>query len=196
MSEPAVSPPTATDFISYGEWGELFFRAAVTEQRVLGAVATVAGQPIDFGPTKVDPIGLIKVSASGRVGTPELAQRDEALVVFDLVIPVTLALLLDLGLDKHRFNADVHVRLVLTARAARPLQIVIDIEPPHGRDVSVDLRAEALRSSVLQVLAGIEGELRRQVARFVRKELEKPALQQARVIDVGAAIAALRLPRA
>jgi hypothetical protein len=181
----------AGGFLTYGEWGEEFFRAAVTEQRVLDAVGTVAGQSIDFGPTKVDPIGLIKVSARGRVGSPGVARRSGPLVAFDLTVPVQLAIVLDLGLDKHRFNAEVHVRLLLTARAARPLRIVIDVDPPSSNDVSVDMKAEALRSSVLQAFGGIEGELRRQVARFVRREIEKPEVKQARVIDVAAALSTL-----
>lgn len=186
----------ADGFITYGEWGEHFFRTAITEQRVLDAVAGVDGKPIEFGPTKVDPLGLVKVSANGAVGSPALARRDEALVAFDLTIPVQLAITLDLGIDKHRFSADVLVRLRLTARAARPLQIVIDVAPPSKNDVTVDMKAEALRSSVLQAFAGIEGELRRHVARFVRREVEKPELQRARVIDVEAALAALSMPRA
>ena len=186
-----MSAPSPEDFITYAEWGEHFFRVAVTEDRILGAVSSIAGRPIEFGPSKVDPLGLVKVTANGEVGEPVVSPRDESLVAFDMMIPVQLAIGLDVGPDKHRFQADVHVPLVLTARAAKPLTIVIDIEPPHKRDVVVDMRAEALRSSVLQTFTGIEGELRRYVAKFVKHEIEKPELQKARTIDVVAALSKL-----
>ena len=182
-------------FITYGEFGERFFELAVTEARILKAVESIAGRPIDFGPVKIDPLGLVKVSADGNVGAPTLARRDESLVAYDLLIPVKLAMQLDMSLDKHRFNADVHVRLTMTARAARPLKIVIDIEPPTKNNVSVDMKAEALRSSVLQAFTGIEREVRRFVAKFVRREIEKPELVHARTIDVAGALAAIGTPR-
>jgi hypothetical protein len=184
-----------TDFITYGEWGTAFFETAITEERILGAVASMIGRPIDFGPLKIDPIGLVKVTAHGSIGEPAVARRDDALVAYDLVIPVRLAMELDMSLDKHRFNADVHVRLTLTARAARPLKIVIDIEPPTKRNVRVDMKAEALRSSMLQWFAGIDGEVRRFVAKFVRREIEKPEIVAARTIDVAGVLAHIATPR-
>lgn len=183
-----------SEFMTYGEFGEKFFEAAVTEDRIITAVSSIAGQPIDFGPIKIDPIGLVKVSAHGNIGHPTVSRRGDALVAYDMVIPVRLAMQLDMSLDKHRFNADVHVRLTLTARAAHPLKIVIDIEPPSKRNVSVDMKAEALRSSVLQAFAGIDGEVRRFVAKFVRREIEKPELLKARTIDVAEALANIRMP--
>ena len=191
----AIAEDAANTFMTYGEFGERFFEIAVTEERILKAVATIAGRPIDFGPLKIDPLGLVKVSAHGNVGTPTLARRDESLVSYDLLIPVKLAMQLDMSLDKHRFNADVHVRLTMTARAARPLKIVIDIEPPTKDNVSVDMTAEALRSSVLQAFTGIEREVRRFVAKFVRREIEKPELLKARTIDVARALASIGTPR-
>ena len=52
----------AEAFMTYGEFGERFFEIAVTEERILKAVATIAGWHIDFGPLKIDPLGLVKVS--------------------------------------------------------------------------------------------------------------------------------------
>jgi hypothetical protein len=191
-----MTVPTEVDeYITYGEWGTAFFETAVTEERILNAVGSLAGRPIDFGPVKIDPLGLVKVNAHGAVGTASLTRREAPLISYDLVIPVQLALELDVSVDKHRFNADVLVRLTLTARAARPLKIVIDIEPPSKQNVTVDMKAEALRSSVLQWVTGIEGEVRRFVARFVRTEIDKPALMQARTIDVAVALGRLAAGR-
>ena len=54
--------------------------------------------------------------------------------------------------------------------------------------MQVELEAKGLRASVLQRVVGIEGELRRFVARYVRRELDKPHVRDARTIDVSRAI--------
>jgi hypothetical protein len=163
---------------------------AVTEERVLRGAASLAGRPIEFGPIGVGPAGLVKASASGQVGEPTLVGQPGELVAYELTIPVDLQLLIDFGLEKSRFTAAVVVRLALTARAARPLFIVIDIEPPTKRNVDVDVKAEGLRASMLQTVGRVDDEVRRAVARYVARELQKPRIQQARVIDVAAALAA------
>ncbi|WP_375491525.1 hypothetical protein [uncultured Jatrophihabitans sp.] len=173
-------------FISYADFGENFFRAAVSEQRIGNAVAKIAGQPIDVGPLSIGPLGLglVKVRAEGSVGEPALSPRDGELVAFDLVVPAQLAMLVEIGIDRHHFDATITIRLVLTARAAAPLRVVIDVEPPTKNDVDVDVKAGGLRSSVLQIVAGVDGELRRLVAKHVGRELDKPNMQQLRIIDV------------
>ena len=45
-----------------------------------------------------------------------------------------------------------------------------------------------MRASVLQVIAGVDGELKRSVAKFVRREIDKPELQKSRTIDVAKAL--------
>lgn len=109
-------------------------------------------------------------------------------VSFRLVIPVQLDLEIHLGVDRHRFEADVEVGLTLLARAADPLRVVIEIEDPTWRDVSVDVRAGSMRASVLQVVSGMDREIRRFIARYVRRELDKPHIREARDIDVAARI--------
>jgi hypothetical protein len=52
----------------------------------------------------------------------------------------------------------------------------------------VEVRAQGRRASVLQRVAGIEGEVRRIVAEYVWRELDKPHVLQARSIDVSDAI--------
>jgi hypothetical protein len=177
------------EYLTYAEFGEQFFVLAVTEARVLRAVGSLGGRPIDFGPVGVGPVGLVKVSAHGSVGEPVVSPKEGKHVGFALTIPVQLQMLVDLGVDKQRFSADVVVRLALTARAARPLSIVIDIEQPTRRNVDVSLKSDGLRASLLRMVAGIDGEVRKVVANYVRRELETPAIQQARVIDVAAIVA-------
>lgn len=189
---PAVPDLASLTFTSYADFGQRFFETAVTRDRLTSALAALEGRPIEVGPIPVGPISLVKVSATGEVGTPRLAERyDPEHVSYDLTVPLDLHVLIEISFDKHRFDAKVLINLVLTARAAEPLLIVIDVEPPGKQDVEVDVTAEGLRASVLQVIAGIDGELRRSVAKFVRKEIDKPEVRRQRVIDVGAALASL-----
>ena len=171
--------------MSYAEFGHEFFVHAVTEERIGGVVRTLAGRPVEFGPVGVGPVGLVKASANGTVGEPSLERREDELVSFVLTIPVELSVVIDFGVDQSRFAAAVAVRLTLTARAARPLCMVIDIEPPTRRNVDVQVQADGLRASVLQVVARVDDEIRKAVARYVKREIGKPRIEQARVIDIG-----------
>ncbi len=189
-ADPAEAPGQLT-FVSYADFGRRFFELAVTRDRVQHAVAGLAGRPVDVGPIGVGPLNLIKVRANGAVGTLRVSERTDTDVAFDVVVPVQLDMFVEIGFDRHRFNALVQIELVATARAADPLRIVLDVEPPTRRNVHVQVRADGLRASVLQVVAGVDRELKRTVARYVRGELDKPAIRAARVIDVGAYLADL-----
>lgn len=176
------------DLIGYGEWGERFFEAAVTAERVLAGVNAMAGQQINFGPIGVGPGRIAKVTAVGEIGVATGQRTSTDPVQFDVRLPVTLQFNLDLGVDVHRFDADVEVPLVLTAWARDDLAIVIDVEPPTKDDVIVELKAKGLRATVTQYAANVDGELRRFIAKYVGRELEKPTVVAARVVDIGAAI--------
>lgn len=176
------------DRISYAEFGAQFFEHAVTEARIVRALAGLAGDPIEFGPIGAGPGRLAQVSANGVVGHGSAERLAGEEVVFRLSIPVELDLEIDLGVDQHRFQVEVVVGLTLTARAAPPLRVVIDIDEPTWRDVEVAVEAGSRRASVLQRVAGIDREIGRFVARFVARELAKPHIQAARDIDVAARI--------
>ena len=176
------------DVIDYGEWGMRFFEAAVTEERVLAGVNAMAGQQIDVGPFGVGPGRVAKVTATGEIGTATGQRTSTNPVHFDVRLPVTLEFKLDLGVDVHRFNAEVDVPLRMTARARGDLAIVIDIDPPSTEDVVVALKAQGLRATLTQYAANVDGELRRFIAKYVSRELEKPKIAAARVIDIRAAI--------
>jgi hypothetical protein len=68
------------------------------------------------------------------------------------------------------------------------VQILIEAEPPLTEEMTVELRARGIRSSVLQRVSDVEGELRRFVAEYVIDLLEKPHVRDARTIDVCAAM--------
>jgi hypothetical protein len=174
--------------ISYAEFGATFFRLAVTEERILAALEGLAGDKIEFGPVGVGPGKFARVKATGEVGRASVSPAGIGEVAFILQIPVALDLHIDLGVDQQSFKAKVIVSLRLTARAAPPLRVVIDIEEPTARDVTVQVAAASTRGAVLQLLAGIDRELKRFVARFVATEIEKPHIREARDIDVASRI--------
>jgi hypothetical protein len=123
-------------------------------------------------------------------------------VSFRVQLPVSLEFAINLGVDTHRFVADIMVPLMLTARARADLAIVLDVDPPTAGQVVVRLKAKGLRASITQHAANVEGELKRFIAKYVGREIEKPYVKAARLIDVSGAIdtavssLGLRSPRA
>lgn len=174
--------------VSYRQWGEDFFALAVNEERILGGVNTLAGQPIDFGPMGVGPGRIAKVRAFGRIGEAVAERLPGELISYAVRLPVDLTFELNLQVETHRFHADLVVPLTLTAQALAGLQIYIDVVPPRSSEVQVRLKAEGLRASITSRVAGVEGELRRFVARYVARELDKPHVRRARLVDVSGAI--------
>jgi hypothetical protein len=176
-------------FVGYAEFGRRFFESAVTRERIEQAVAGLAGRPVDAGPNGVGPMKLVRVRATGALGEPQVRPLDDPeFIAHELLIPIDLDLVVELGLDKNRFTAAVVVRLRLTARAAEPLLVVVDIDPPTAADVEVQVEADGLRASVLQAAGRLDGELKKAVAKAVAEELAKPDVRRSRVIDVAAAL--------
>jgi hypothetical protein len=176
------------EYCSYEEFGSLFFHAAVTRERILDAVDALAGQPIDFGPTGVGPGRIAQVTAQGKIGAAQAIEIPGETIAFELLLPVELDFTVDLQVEKHRFHASVQIPVIVTARATTDLTIVIDVTPPSADDVRLDLAAEGMRASLLKRVAGIDAELRRFIARYVAREIEKPKMVASRTIDVGRAI--------
>jgi hypothetical protein len=177
-----------TDHITYAEWGERFFRHAVSTERVLAGINVLAGQQIDVGPMGVGPGRVVKVTAQGQIGTAAGDRVSDDPVTFAVVLPASLEFAINLGVDTHRFTADLSIPLTLTARAREDLAILIDVAPPRPGEVGCELKAQGLRASITQHAANVEGELKRFVAKYVTRELEKPYVVRARTIDVSGAI--------
>ena len=173
---------------SYEEFGELFFRAAITPERILGAVDGIAGQPIDFGPMGVGPGRIARVTAKGQIGEAAATEIPGVPISYRLVVPVSLDFTVDLQVEKHHFHADVEVPLTVSAHATRDLRIIVDVTPPNPDELELDLAAEGVRATLLKRIANIDGELRRFVAKYVARELEKPHIVATRNIDVGVSI--------
>ena len=184
----AAEVPAGHEFVSYHQWGADFFAEAVSEERILGAVNNIAGQPIDFGPIGVGPAKLAKVRAYGAIGSARAARLDEPDISYRVELPVDLTFELNLQVETHTFHAELLVPLTLTARAVEGVRIFVTIDPPRSSDVEVKVQAEGIRASIMQRVVNIEGELRRFVAKYVARETTKPHIEEARVIDVSGAI--------
>ncbi|WP_174186268.1 hypothetical protein [Nocardia barduliensis] len=175
---------TAFDWIDYGEFGHRFFSRIVTRERVYDVVERLAGRPIEVGPLRTGPRAGAVVTVRGAVRIPRLADRSADPVAFDLTLPVSLDITVDV-LKANRYRADVEVPLVLTARAADPLRVVIDVPPPDPAGIRMEFTAHGARAAALGALAGIKKQVVAQVAAVIRKELADPAM---RTIDVAARI--------
>jgi len=176
------------DHIEYAEWGERFFRTAVSTERVLAGINVLAGQQIDVGPMGVGPGRVVKVTARGEIGRAVGDRVSDDPVTFLVSLPASLEFAINLGLDTHRFTADLTIPLTLTARAREDLSILIDVTPPRAGEVGCELKAHGRRASITQYAANVEGELKRFVSKYVTREIEKPYVVKARTIDVSGAI--------
>ena len=174
--------------LSYAEFGERFFFYAVTAERIEASLERLAGGPIAFGPIAAGPGGIAHVKARGTTGAGTATPVEGDEVRFRLHIPVSLDLRIELGPDRHDFEVGLMVGLDLHARAEEPLRIVIDIAPPTWRDVEVKLSTQALRSSILQRVAGIDREVARFVAKYVAREIDEDEIKAARDVDIAARI--------
>ena len=174
--------------ISYQQWGVDFFHEAVSAPRILAAVKGLAGRPIDFGPIGVGPGRLAKVKATGAIGNAGAQKLEGEQVRYLLTLPVDLMFELDLGVDKHTFRAAMEIPLLLAAQAFEGLRIHVEVTPPTADEVVVRLTPVGLRASVVSKVAGVEGELRRFVAKYVAKEVNRDDIAEARLIDVAGRI--------
>ncbi|GGN75490.1 hypothetical protein GCM10011610_19830 [Nocardia rhizosphaerihabitans] len=179
---------TVFEWIDFREFGLRFFADIVTRDRVHDVVAQMAGSEIAVGPLSEGPRGAATVTVRGAIEQPRVIDRGVgepgAARVFDMTLPVGLDITVDV-LKANHYRADLEIPLVLTARAAEPLQIVIDVPPPALEDISMEFTAKGLRAATLARLAGIKRQVVAQVVAVVSTELADPT---SRTIDVGAAI--------
>ena len=183
-----MAVPGPGEFVSYQQWGLDFFAEAVSQERILGAVNNIAGQPIDFGPMGVGPGKIAKVRAFGAIGAASAHRLDGGQISYRVELPVSLTFEVNLQVETHTFHAELLVPLTLTAQAVEGVKIFITIEPPRSSEIEVKVQAEGIRATIMQRVVNIEGELKRFVAKYVARETSKPHIEEARVIDVSAAI--------
>lgn len=183
-----MSTMPADDEITYEEFGRRFFEIAVTEERVGNAIGEIAGDAFEMGPMGQGPGKIAKVTAKVRVQKPRLKRQVGPMITFAIRIPLEIDMVVDLRIDKPKFMVFGEIALRATARAAEPLLLVLDVEKPRASDISIHVTSKSLRGEVVRVLGGIDAEIRRFIAAHVAGEIDSPASQKAKVIDVADSI--------
>jgi hypothetical protein len=174
--------------MTYEQFGRQFFEIAVTEDRVGGAIAAIAGDEFSMGPMAQGPGNLARVTAKVRVLQPRLTRDVGELITFDIRIPLELDLVVDLRIDKPKFMVFGEIKLRATARAAEPLLLILDVEKPRPSDISIHVTSKTLRAELVRILGNIDAEIKRFVAAHVAGEIDSPASQKAKIIDVADSI--------
>ena len=187
MTQERATEGTHNGTIGYEQWGLEFFTEAISEERVLDAVRIIAGEQIEFGPVKAGPGGIATVRAYGEIKQPSATRSPGEHVAYRVMLPIELTFEVSLQVEQ-RFEAELLVPLTLRAVPRPGVRIFIEAEPPQTDDMRVELHARGMRSSVLQRVSDVEGELRRFVAEYVIELLAQPHVRAARMIDVCAAM--------
>ena len=178
----------AADYMSYEQFGRKFFEIAVTEDRVGGAIGSIAGDAFEIGPIAQGPGKIAKVTAKVRILDPRVIRTVGEMMTFDIRIPLEIDMVVDLRIDKPKFMVFGEITLSATARAAEPLLLILDVEKPRPSDISIHVTSKSLRAEVVRVLGNIDAEVRRFIAAHVSGEIDSPASQKAKVIDVATSI--------
>ena len=167
-----------SDHIEYADWGERFFRSAVSAERVLAGINVLAGQKIDVGPMGVGPGRVVKVTALGEIGTAVGERVSDDPVTF-AVLAAGVAGVRD---QPGRRHPPVHRRPEHPADPHRPGPRGPG-DPDRRRrrrrpsEVGCELKAQGLRASITQHAANVEGELKRFVVE-VRHPRDREALRR------------------
>jgi hypothetical protein len=178
----------ADDEMTYEEFGRKFFEVAVTEERVGGAIADIAGDEFEMGPIAQGPGKIAKVTAKVRIQDPRVTREVGELITFAIRIPLEIDMVVDLRIDRPKFMVFGEIALRATARAVKPLLLILDVAKPRPSDISIHVTSKSLRGEVLRVLAGIDAEIKRFIAAHVAGEIDSPASQKAKIIDVADSI--------
>ncbi|MCV7250972.1 hypothetical protein HZU40_21650 [Mycolicibacterium fluoranthenivorans] len=171
-------------YMTYEEFGRKFFDVAVSERRVGDAISAIAGDEFQMGPISQGPGGIAKVTAKVRVQNPRVTRHFGENFTFDIRIPLEINMVVDLKIDKPQFSVFGEIALQAVARAAEPLVLMLDVRKPHSRDIAIHVTSRTLRAEVLRVMAGIDAEIKRFIAIHVGGEIDNPAAQQAKVINI------------
>jgi hypothetical protein len=178
----------ADEYMTYEEFGRKFFEVAVSEERVCNAIAAIAGDAFEMGPMGQGPGKIAKVSAKVRIMDPTVSRTVGEMITFAIRIPLEIDMVVDLRIDKPKFMVFGEIALRATARAAEPLLLILDVEKPRSSDISIHVTSKSLRAEVVRVLGNIDAEIRRFISAHVSGEIDSPASQKAKIINVADSI--------
>ena len=176
------------NYMTYDQFGRKFFEIAVTEDRVGGAIGSIAGDAFEIGPIGQGPGKIAKVTAKVRIMDPRVVRTVGEMITFDIRIPLEIDMVVDLRIDRPKFMVFGEIALHATARAAEPLLLILDFERPRSSDISIHVTSKSLRAEVVRVLGNIDAEIKRFIAAHVAGEIDSPASQKAKIIDVATSI--------
>jgi hypothetical protein len=174
--------------MTYEEFGRRFFEVAVSEERVCNAIAAIAGDAFEMGPMGQGPGKIAKVSAKVRIMDPRVSRQLGDLITFAIRIPLEIDMVVDLRIDKPKFMVFGEIALRATARAAEPLLLILDVEKPRSSDISIHVTSKSLRGELVRVIGSLDAEIRRFISAHVSGEIDSPASQKAKVINVADSI--------
>ena len=172
------------DYITYEEFGRRFFEVAVSEDRVGDSIEAIAGDHFVMGPIAHGPGKFARVTARVKIQKPRVSRHVDDTITFSIRIPLEIDMTIDLRIDRPRFMVFGEIALRATALAAEPLLLILDVKKPRPSDISIHITSGSLRGEVLRILAGIDAEIKRFIAAHVAGEIDSPASEQAKVIDV------------
>jgi hypothetical protein len=178
----------ADDYMTYEQFGRKFFEIAVSEERVGGAIGSIAGDAFEIGPLAQGPGKIAKVSAKVSIMDPRVTRNVAEMITFDIRIPLEIDMVVDLRIDRPKFMVFGEIALHATARAAEPLLLILDVEKPRSSDISIHVTSKSLRAEVVRVLGNIDAEIKRFIAAHVSGEIDSPGSQKAKVIDIATSI--------
>ena len=176
-------------YVTYEEFGRRFFEIAVTEDRVGGAIAEIAGEAFELGPIAQGPGKIAKVTAKVRILDPRVTREVGELITFGIRIPLENDMVVDLRIDKPKFMVFGEISLRATAQAAEPLLLILDVEKPRPSDISIHVTSKSLRAEVVRIVGGVDAEIKRFIAAHVAGEIDSPASKKAKIIDVAEQVA-------
>jgi hypothetical protein len=178
----------ADDYMTYEEFGRKFFEIAVSRRACRRRDSRdrrrrVRGGPIGQGPGKI-----AKVTAKVRITEPQVTRAVGEMITFAIRIPLEIDMVIDLRIDRPKFMVFGEIALRATARAADPLLLILDVEKPRSSDISIHVTSKSLRGELLRIVAGVDAEIKRFIAAHVAGEIDSPASQKAKVINVADSI--------
>jgi len=187
-TEPLEAPATAVETrrdMGYDDFGAAFLARVLHVDRVVESIDRILGPTFTLGPIGAGPgRKFARLTATGQFlpshGEPIPGDQ----VAYRVFVPVAVTFDIDLRVDTHRFHADIVVPLEVRLRLTEPLTIVWDLHTPDADELEIQLEGDTRRSTALQKLSGLDGEMRRFMLRFIDRELTKPHVQRARFIPV------------
>ncbi|HMC38163.1 MAG TPA: hypothetical protein VKI19_00785 [Acidimicrobiales bacterium] len=169
--------------LDYRAFGEAFILRAVTPERVVDAVARIAGDRVELGPIKAGPGGRATVNAHGRIGEPQADEEAAEPLTYTVRVPVDVSLQVKVG-TVNRYAASGTIDMRLVVRTAEPLKIVIDVEPVRPEQVRFEIEAKGMPARFLGRAGDVDGELRRHTAAYVNERIGHPDTSRFTTIDL------------